>query len=223
MRTRFFLTYHDFFDVPNGFLTYHGFLTVTSSSRIISRDRCSWMAVYVFCCNAQSKSHSDLLDISRLSLFYQLPNCNLFTQHVLFIYGERPLVNCGSWSYFHHIAITCLLYSYCLLYSHTISFSTRYAHNLCFKQTGEIDNLIVIWEQSICLCVCRFRITFSRLSLLSWSILNLGFFNWGKTSCYTHHTFLLVFPTGWLFTTHKDSLLHINLAPAANFLGAINQ
>jgi hypothetical protein len=41
--------------------------------------------VYVFCCNAQSKSHSDLLDISHLSLFYQLLNCNLFTQHVLFI------------------------------------------------------------------------------------------------------------------------------------------
>jgi hypothetical protein len=43
------------------------------------------MAVYVSCCNAQSKSRSDLLDISRLSLFYQLPNCNLFTQHVLFV------------------------------------------------------------------------------------------------------------------------------------------
>jgi hypothetical protein len=27
--------------------------------------RCSWMAVYVFCCNVQSKSHSDLLNISR--------------------------------------------------------------------------------------------------------------------------------------------------------------
>jgi hypothetical protein len=27
--------------------------------------RCSWMAVYVFCCNAQSKSYSDPLDISR--------------------------------------------------------------------------------------------------------------------------------------------------------------
>jgi hypothetical protein len=35
-----------------------------------------------------------------------------------------------------------------------ILFSTRYTHNLCFKQTGEIDNLIVSWEQSICLCVC---------------------------------------------------------------------
>jgi hypothetical protein len=43
------------------------------------------MVVYVFYCNAQSKLHSDILDISRLSLFYQLPNCNSFTQHVLFI------------------------------------------------------------------------------------------------------------------------------------------
>jgi hypothetical protein len=35
-------------------------------------------------------------------------------------YGETPLVNCGPRSYFHHIAITYLLYSHCLLYSHTI-------------------------------------------------------------------------------------------------------
>jgi hypothetical protein len=35
-----------------------------------------------------------------------------------------------------------------------LSLSTRYAHTLCFKQTGEIDNLIVSWEQSIWLyCV----------------------------------------------------------------------
>jgi hypothetical protein len=46
------------------------------------------MAVYVFYCNAQRKSHSDPLDICTLSLFYQLPNCNLFTQHVLFILGR---------------------------------------------------------------------------------------------------------------------------------------
>jgi hypothetical protein len=45
--------------------------------------RCSWMAVYVFCCNAQSEPHSDPHDICTLSLFYQLPNCNLFTQHVI--------------------------------------------------------------------------------------------------------------------------------------------
>lgn len=65
-----------------------GVLGLIRHKWIISH-RCSWMAVYVFCCNAQSKSHSDLLDISRLSLFYQLPNCNLFTQHVLFYLMER--------------------------------------------------------------------------------------------------------------------------------------
>jgi hypothetical protein len=129
-----------------------GVLGLIRHKWIISH-RCSWMAVYVFCGNAQSESHSGLLDISRLSLFYQLPNCNLFTQHVCYLcYGETPLVNCGPRSYFHHIAITCLLYLHCLLYSHTLLFSTRYAHNLCFKETGEIDNLIASWEQSTWLC-----------------------------------------------------------------------
>jgi hypothetical protein len=74
-------------------------------------------------------------------------------------YGETPLVNCGPWSYFHHIAITCLLYS------HTLLFCTRYTYNLCFKQTGEIDNLIASWKQSTWLCVCRFRVAASKQSL----------------------------------------------------------
>jgi hypothetical protein len=65
-------------------LNTHGVFERYPREWIISH-RCSWMAVYVFYCNAQSKSFSDLLDISRLSLFYQLPNCNLFTQHMLFI------------------------------------------------------------------------------------------------------------------------------------------
>jgi hypothetical protein len=51
--------------------------------------RCSWMAVYVSFCNAQSKSHNDPLDICTLSLFYQLPTCNLFTQHVVIYLMER--------------------------------------------------------------------------------------------------------------------------------------
>jgi hypothetical protein len=46
-----------------------------------------------------------------------------------------------------------LLYSYCLLYSHitTIAFHSIRSF-LCLQQTGEIDNLIVSWEQSIWLC-----------------------------------------------------------------------
>jgi hypothetical protein len=46
---------------------------------------CSWITVYVFYHNAQSKSHSDPHDVCTLSLLYQLPSCNLFTQDVLFI------------------------------------------------------------------------------------------------------------------------------------------
>jgi hypothetical protein len=98
-----------------------GVLRLIRHKWIISH-RCSWMAVYVSYCNIRSKSYSDPLIICTLSLFYQLPNYNLFTQHVLF-YGETPLVNYGPWSYFLYIAITYLLYSHCLLYSHiTIAF-----------------------------------------------------------------------------------------------------
>jgi hypothetical protein len=115
--------------------------------------RCSWMAVYVSCCNAQSKSHSDPLDICTLSLFYQLPNCNLFTQHVIiYPYGETPLVNYGPRSNFLYIAITCLIYSHYLFYSHTTIVFHSICSFLCLQQTGEIDNLIVSWEQSSWLC-----------------------------------------------------------------------
>jgi hypothetical protein len=73
-------------------------------------------------------------------------------------YGETPLVNCGPRSYFLYIAITCLLYSHYLLYSHCLLYphTTIAFHSirsfLCLYQTGEIDNLIVSWEQSIWLC-----------------------------------------------------------------------
>jgi hypothetical protein len=69
-------------------------------------------------------------------------------------FRETPLVNCGPWSYFLYIAITCLLYSHSLLYSHTTIAFHSIRSVLCLQQTGKIDNLIVSWEQSIWLrCV----------------------------------------------------------------------
>jgi hypothetical protein len=41
-----------------------GSLTARESRSPLYIYLCSWMVVYVFCCNAQSKSHSDPLDIS---------------------------------------------------------------------------------------------------------------------------------------------------------------
>jgi hypothetical protein len=114
--------------------------------------RCSWMMVYVSCCNAQSKSHSDPRDISRFLYSINCPTVICLPSMCYLSYGETPLVNCGPQSYFLCIPITCLLYSHCLLSRILLLLSTRYAHTLCFKQTGEIDNLIVSWEQSIWLC-----------------------------------------------------------------------
>jgi hypothetical protein len=149
-------------------------------------------------------------------------------------------VNCGPRSYFHHIAITCLLSRTVYFTRILLLFSTRYTHNLCFKQTGEIDNLIASWEQSTWLCVCRFHVAASTQSLdeapyincpllsqtskhhlqSSLSLLSKNdkpwFLNWGKTSCYIHHTFLVGFPTGWSITTHKETSGAINHTPAAS-------
>jgi hypothetical protein len=52
------------------------------------------------------------------SLFCQLPNYNLFIKHVIYLYGETPLVNSGPWSI--------LLYSYYrLLFTSIIYFLTN--------------------------------------------------------------------------------------------------
>jgi hypothetical protein len=75
--------------------------------------------------------------LSIAQLLFVHPACRYLS------YGETPLVNYGPRSYFLYIAMTCLLYSHITIAFHLIrSF-------LCLQQTGEIDNLIVSWEQSI--------------------------------------------------------------------------
>jgi hypothetical protein len=63
-------------------------------------------------------------------------------------YGETPLVNCGPRSNFLYIALpfyfTRSVYFLALL----LSFYHSISSILCLQQTGEIDNLIVGWEQS---------------------------------------------------------------------------
>jgi hypothetical protein len=54
---------------------------------------------------ATKHTHSDPHDMYMhclYSLFCQLPNYNLFTQHVIYLYGETPLVNCGPRSILFH-------------------------------------------------------------------------------------------------------------------------
>jgi hypothetical protein len=124
--------------------------------------RCSWITVYVLCCNAQVNLIVIFMTctcIDMHSLFCQLPNCNLFTQHVIYLYGETPLMNCGPWSILLHIYILPstastvyfpqALFIYLLptnILDHTIRLI------LCLQQTIEIDNLTASWGKVLWLC-----------------------------------------------------------------------
>jgi hypothetical protein len=73
-------------------------------------------------------------------------------------YGETPLVNCGPRSNFLYIALPFYYYSLCLLSCILLSYYHSIRSFLCLQQTGEIDNLIVSWEQSTCLCCAGFTL-----------------------------------------------------------------
>ena len=72
------------------------------TGRWIISHRRSWMTVYVLCCNANIKSHSNCLACMNL---YSI-NCPsvICSPSMLFMcYGETPLVNCGPQSNFLYI------------------------------------------------------------------------------------------------------------------------
>ncbi len=91
-------------------------------------DAC-WMAVYVFCRNALSKTHSSHHDMYVHCYAFsicQLPSCNLFTQHVIYLIGETPLVNCGPRSILLHLKYNLLQSLFSFILCKQTSFSTPY-------------------------------------------------------------------------------------------------
>jgi hypothetical protein len=122
--------------------------------------RCSWITVYVLCCNAQVNLiviFMKCICIVMHSLFCQLPKYNLFTQHVIYLYGETPLVNYERWSILLHILSSTastiyfpqVLFIYLLqtnIFFHMIRLI------LCFQQTSKIDNLTASWGKVSWLC-----------------------------------------------------------------------
>jgi hypothetical protein len=130
------------------------------SCRWIIIHRCSWITVYVLCCNVQVNLIVIFMTCTCIvmhSLFCQLPSCNLFTQHVIYLYGETPLVNCGPRSILLHLYYHLLqaLFTFCKHYfislQANISFHTIHPI-LCFQQISEIDNLTVSWGKVVWLC-----------------------------------------------------------------------
>jgi hypothetical protein len=77
--------------------------------------------VYVFCRNAHSESHSDPHDICMLALLYQLPNYNLFTQHVIYFMGDTTS---ELWTSVHSFYTIITIYLFYLHSCKLLSFTT---------------------------------------------------------------------------------------------------
>ena len=143
----------------------------------------------------------------------QLLDCNLFTQHAIYLMGETPLVNSGPRSILY-IEYNLLQYLfYCFLQTiiiHTIHLI------LCYSKPVRLTTSLFRWGKVLWLCCAGstlapeslvLRRTTSRRHQPSTCFLtptgsiNLGFLL-RETCCCTHHTFHLGFPTSVCFTRH---------------------
>jgi hypothetical protein len=109
-----------------------GVLGLIPRGWIISH-RCSWMAVYVSCCNAHSKSHSDPLDISRYLYSINCPIIICLPSMCYFILWRDTTSELWTSVLFPLYCYHLLLYSHCLLSRILLLFSTRYAHSFVYR------------------------------------------------------------------------------------------
>jgi hypothetical protein len=116
------------------------------------------MAVYVFFVMPKVSLIVILMMYVRYlySINYQTVIC--LPSMLYLSYGETPLVNCGPRSNFLYIALP-------FYFTRTIYFTCNTTILLpldmlilFLQQTGEIDNLIVSWEQSTFLCCAGFTL-----------------------------------------------------------------
>ena len=66
------------------------------SGRWTNSHRCSWITVYVSCCNAQLNLIVDTMTCTCIVMLLstcQLPSCNLFTQHLLLVWRVTTSVD----------------------------------------------------------------------------------------------------------------------------------
>jgi hypothetical protein len=110
--------------------------------------RCSWMVVYVFCCNAQSNLIVILETDARYLYSINCPTVICLPSMSLFILWRDTTSELWTPVQFPLYCYYCLLLLTLFTFSHTTIAFHLICSILCLQQTGEIDNLIVSWEQS---------------------------------------------------------------------------
>jgi hypothetical protein len=121
--------------------------------------RCSWMAVYAFCRNAQSESHSFIL-MTYVRYLYSIncPTVICLPSILLLILWRDTAIKLWTLVQFPLHCYYHLLLLALFTFLHTITFYHSIRLILCLQQTGEIDNLVVSWEQSSWLCCAGFTL-----------------------------------------------------------------
>jgi hypothetical protein len=114
--------------------------------------RCSWMAVYVFCCMPRVNLIVILATYARYLYSINCPTVICLPSMLLFVLWRDTISELWTPVQFplhcNHMFTLLALFTF----SHTtIAFHSIRSY-LCLQETGEIDNLIVSWEQSIWLC-----------------------------------------------------------------------
>jgi hypothetical protein len=128
---------------------------MTSDGWIISH-RCSWITVYVLCCNAQVNL---IVILMTCTCFLYSVNCStvICLLSMLFILWRDT--SSELWTLVHSFTFLLPFTLQALFtFSQTIIFYNTIHLILCLQQTGEIDNLTVSWGIFFGCVVCRFHV-----------------------------------------------------------------
>jgi hypothetical protein len=129
---------------------------MTSGGWIISH-RCSWITVYVLCCNSQMNLIVILMIFVRLLYSINCPTIICLPSMLFILWRDTTS---ELWTPVH--SFTLLLPFTFLLALFTFLQTTIFYHSirliLYLQQTGEIDNLAVSWDKVLGCVVCRFHV-----------------------------------------------------------------
>jgi hypothetical protein len=114
--------------------------------------RCSWMAVYVFVIMPRVNIIVILATYARYLYSINCPTVIYLPSMLLFILWRDTISELWTPVQFPLHCYTVLLLLVLFTFSHTTTIFHSIRSYFCLQQTGEIDNLIVSWEQSTWLC-----------------------------------------------------------------------
>jgi hypothetical protein len=146
-------------------------------------------------------------------------------------------VNCGPWSYFHYIAITCLLYSHTTIAFHSIRLYPLFQANRWdwqpYRKLGTKYLVVLCAGSTLQLAKqssdeAPYKLSGAVAKLASITFLSLAFSYWfdkpwflteEKTCCYIHQTFSWGFATGRLFTAPSIAISPLGFSRWSEFIG----